>query len=143
MRYERLLAALVVLTAATATSTQAAEVWIQAKAVTESGAALANGTYSVVVDAEPKRTPAPSTQGNSFEPVAMYMLLSYVASPTPFLLNTPLAQGDRIVGKMTDQLVEEIGDWGVQARTTLAHSGPMAVPAGKLCRKASLRCGGT
>ena len=27
-------------------------------------------------------------------------------------------------------LVDEIGDWGVQARTTLAHSGPVSVPAG-------------
>ena len=112
MRRARFLVALIVLTADTATSTQAAEVWIQAKAVTESGSALANGTYSVVLNAEPKGTPVPSTQGNSMEPVAMYMLLSYVASPTPFLLNTPLAQGDRIVGKTTDQLVEEIGDWG-------------------------------
>ncbi len=130
MRHARLLVALVVLTAGTATSTQAAEVWIQAKAVTESGSALANGTYSVVVNAEPKGTPVPSTRGNSMEPVAMYMLLSYVASPTPFLLNTPLAQGDRIVGKTTHQLVDEIGDWGAHARTTLAHSEPVAVPAG-------------
>lgn len=130
MRYDRLLAALAVLAVGTTTSTRAAEVWIQAKAVTESGSALANGTYRVVVNAEPKGTPVPSTRGNSMEPVAMYMLLSYVASPTPFLLNTPLTQGDRIVGKTADLLVDEIGDWGVQARTTLAHSGPVAVPAG-------------
>lgn len=130
MKYERLLLALVVMTVHATKSAETTDVYIQAKAVTESGSVLAIGTYNVLVNGEPRQTDLPSTRGSSSEPVAMYMLLSYLAAPTPFLLNTPLAQQGKISGKITDQLIEEIGDWGARARTTLAHSEKIAVPAG-------------
>jgi hypothetical protein len=128
--YDRFLVTWVVLIAHAGASAQATDVYINAKAVTESGSALASGVYKVAVNGEPKRTQPPSTRGGSSEPAAMYMLLSYVAAPTPFLPITPLIQQRSLTGKATDQFIEEIGDWEARARTTLAHCEQVAVPAG-------------
>jgi len=58
---------------------------------------------------KPSGTSPPSTRGSSSKPVAMYMLLSYVAAPTPGLLNTPVVHMGKSSGKGFGQLIEERG----------------------------------
>jgi hypothetical protein len=107
----------------------AAEVYINATAVTESGSHLAKGNCRVVTTKEELRgTNLPSTAGGSYEPVAMYMLISYVAAPTPWLLSVQTS-GRAGMGDLVQSFGEQ-GDWNVGANTTLEGSETVAVPGG-------------
>jgi len=118
------LAALIVLAT---TAAHAAELYINATAVAESGSPLAKGHCRVVTTKEELRgTNLPATAGHSSEPVAMYMLISYVTAPTPWLLSMQTwGQGgtEDYVRRLSER-----GDWDVQADTTLEGPETVAVP---------------
>lgn len=116
------------------TATQAEELYINATAVTESGAPGAKGTYRLVTTKEElKGINCPSTYGHSSEPVAMCMLISYVAAPSPLLLSLPMVQtGNWGVQGPGPLLAGTGGKWGVSERTTAdtAETEIVAVPGG-------------
>jgi len=105
MKRTRFWLAVVVLMLLATIAAHAEVVYINATAVTESGSQLAKGTYRVVTtNSELGRARPPSTDGLSSEPVAMYMLISYVAAPTPLLLSHSLS------GKSNDYLPLQVGN---------------------------------
>jgi hypothetical protein len=123
--------ALALLIASATTAARATEAYINATAVTEAGSHLAKGTYRLAMtQGDSGQTARPSTRGSSSEPVAMYMLISYVAAPTPWLLNSPVVQTGKSSGNGVSLLIEERGHWEVFARTTLETAEPVTVPDG-------------
>jgi hypothetical protein len=123
--------ALALLIACATMAAHATEVYINATAVTETGSHLAKGTYRLATtQGDPGQTALPSTRGSSSEPVAMYMLVSYVTAPTPWLLNSPVVQRGNSNGNGVGQLIEERGDWEVLARTTIEPAEPVTVADG-------------
>jgi len=131
MKRMRFWLAVVVLITLATTAAHAEEVRINATAVTETGSQLAKGTYRVVtMNSELGRARPPSTDGLSSEPVAMYMLISYVAAPTPWLFHVPMVQTGSWSEKGVGQLIEEKGDWNAAAKTTLDASEAVATPDG-------------
>jgi len=129
MRCTRLWLAVVVLIPWATMAAHATEVYINATAVTESGSPLAKGNCRVVTTKEELRgARLPSTAGSSYEPVAMYMLLSYVTAPTPWLLSVQ-ALGPAEAGGFAQSFGEQ-GDWSVTTNTTLEGPETVAVPGG-------------
>ncbi len=115
----------VVLIAGATVTAHAARMYINATAMTESGSHLAKGNCPVVTTKEElKGMRWPSTAGGSCEPVAMYMLISYVGAPSPWLLSLPAVEPSAV------QRLEEHGDWSVSATTTLEGFEIVAVPGG-------------
>ena len=107
----------------------AAEVYINATAVAESGSHSAKGDCRVVTTkAQMRGANLPSTAGGSSEPVAMYMLLSYVTAPTPWLLSVQALSPGEAGGFV--QNFREQGDWSVTANTMLDGLDTVAVPGG-------------
>ncbi len=130
MKRTRFSLALVVLMVCTAVTAHGAEVSINATAASESGAQLARGTYRVATAGEPGGNRPPSLLGTVSEPVAMYMLIAYVAAPTPWLLQTPAVRTGDGSKSGAGFLIEEKGNWNVSARTTISPADSVAVPAG-------------
>ena len=119
----------VVLTTFATVATHAEELHLNATAVTESGAHSAKGNCRVVTTKEElKGTNLPSTVGHSNEPVAMYMLLSYVTAPSPWLLSVQ-ASGTEGAGDFVRRFGEQ-GHWNARANTTLEGRETVAVPGG-------------
>jgi hypothetical protein len=134
MKRMRFWLAVVVLNTLALAATRAEELYINATAVTESWAPLAKGTYRLVTTKEELQGIGwPSTHGVSKEPVAMYMLISCVAAPSPLLLSLPMVQtGNWGVKDSTPLIAGKGGDWGVSESTTVdpAQTETVAVPGG-------------
>ncbi len=115
-----------------------AEVYLNATAVSESGSPLAKGSCRVVTTKEElKGANLPSIRGHSDEPVGMYMLVSYVAAPTPLLLSVQ-AWGKGGAGGFLQRIMDR-GKWDTKANTTLEGSETVAVPGGSFAEALKYR----
>src|SRR5262245_47625577 len=103
----RLWRAMVLLITCAMVQAQTAEVHLHSTAITESGSSLARGTCPVMIG---NGRFVASTQGASSEPVAMYMLLSYLTAPTPSFLNTPCIHLVQQRGNIDCQPITEKGE---------------------------------
>jgi hypothetical protein len=65
---------------------QTGQVHLNTVATSESGTPLAHGTFRLETDAQGLNAPSRGTTGHSHEPVAMYMLASYLFGATPEML---------------------------------------------------------
>gem|GEM_PF-483216 len=120
MRWKHSLQVWATLAVATAAA-QSPAVCINATAVSETGAHLASGVFTLARDGEGISTSARSTRGQSPEPVPMYMVFSYVFAPTGGYLRPPSTR---------ERTWDQAGDWNANARTTLDGRESIAVPAG-------------
>ena len=104
-----------------AVSKGATEVYLKAVTTTESGRQLATGQIRIQATDAMLKSTLPSTSGRSYEPVPMYMLIAYLAAPTPELLRFPLTEASTWTGQ---------GDWNAQTRTQIEGFETVAGPAG-------------
>jgi len=94
---------------------------ISANAVTESGEHLATGTFTISRTNGILKYTDYGTKGTVKEPVPMYMLFSYVRSPTMELFKFPLTKG---------KTWTQGGRWDARAETTIEAHEAVEVPAG-------------
>lgn len=125
MKRTHLLLALNLLITYATVAGETMELSLNATAVSESGAHLARGTLRVTKTEALLKCALPSTRGQSNEPVAMYMLISYVVAPTPELLRFPPVEGETWTQE---------GDWNANAETTIDGHETVEVPAGTFPR---------
>ncbi|UCD50649.1 MAG: hypothetical protein JSW27_24380, partial [Phycisphaerales bacterium] len=100
---------------------QTKEMALNAMATTENGRQLATGQLRITTTDTTLKSSLPSTRGRSYEPVPMYMLISYLAAPTSELLRLPPTEGRTWTGT---------GDWHARTESRIEGSETVAGPAG-------------
>ena len=120
MRHTGVLLFLVVLLSCPTTG-RAVDLYLNCVATTESGAPLARGTFHLVTEAQGLDARDRGTAGQSPEPVAMYMLGSYVFSATPGMLKFSPFEGT---------VETRLDEWKTKAVMTFDGYEPVAGPAG-------------
>ncbi|MCU0915339.1 MAG: hypothetical protein MUC88_12350 [Planctomycetes bacterium] len=126
--------ALGVLGAAAVTTTHGADLYINATAIAADGAEVAQGHCPVATAGDDlSRRRLPSTRGSSPEPAAMYLLISYLAAPSPLLPSLQALGREDVNTPGMDRgalRISERGDWNCRADTTLEGLEAVAVPGG-------------
>jgi hypothetical protein len=98
-----------------------AELYLNCVAVTEGGDHLARGTFGLIRGPQGLNAPERGTRGQSPEPVAMYMLASYLFGPTPGMLKFYPFEG---------AVETRMDEWNSKAVMTFDGYETVAGPAG-------------